>query len=92
MKKSLLVLSIMLALAVSVMGCATTGDLEKMQTQLNQLDAKIDQALQASQDAKTAANETRANLATQVEQANAAAMKADAAASRAENAAKKSMK
>ena len=33
MKKSLLVISMMLVLAVTLGGCATTGDLEKVQSQ-----------------------------------------------------------
>jgi predicted Holliday junction resolvase-like endonuclease len=55
MKKSLLVLSIMLVLAITLMGCATTGDLEKLQRQENQTNLKADQALQAAQDANAAA-------------------------------------
>jgi murein lipoprotein len=51
MKKSLLVISIMLVLAVTLMGCATTGDLEKVQAQEKVINAKADQALQTSQDA-----------------------------------------
>jgi len=51
MKKSLLVISIMLVLAVTLMGCATTGDLEKVQAQEKVINAKADQALQASQNA-----------------------------------------
>ncbi len=33
MKKSLLVISMMLVLAIALGGCATTGDLEKVQAQ-----------------------------------------------------------
>ena len=42
MKKSLFLLSMMLVLAISVMGCATTGDLEKVQAQQKMIDAKAD--------------------------------------------------
>ena len=68
MKKSLWVLSIMLALAITLTGCATTRDLEKMQAQENQINAKADQALQ---DAKAAAAKadaatTRAETAVKV--------------------------
>jgi len=88
MKKSLLILSIMLGLAIILAGCATTGDLEKLQSQINQINAKADQSLKASQDAKDEAGTAKTNVNAQVEQANAAAMKAEAAAARAEGAAK----
>ena len=88
MKKSLLVISIMLVFAISLMGCATTGDLEKVQAQEKQTSVKADQALQAAQDAKAAADAAKADTAAQLEQANTAAMKAADAAARAENAVK----
>ena len=75
MKKSLSVISMMLVLAVSLIGCATTAELEKVQAQEKLIDAKADQALQDAQAAKAAAD--------------AATLKADAAAARAENAVKK---
>lgn len=75
MKKHLLLISMMSILAVSLAGCATTGDLEKVQAQQQANSAKADQALQDAQAAKTAAD--------------AAAAKADAAAARAEEATKK---
>jgi len=74
MKRKLLVFSMMLVPAITVMGCATSGDLEKMQAQENLIGAKADQAQQDAQAAKAAAD--------------AAAVKADAAAARAENAVK----
>ena len=74
MKKSLLVISMMLVLAITLTGCATSGDLEKVQAQEKLIDAKADQALQDAQAAKAAAD--------------AATLKADAAAARAENAVK----
>ena len=55
MKKSLLVISMMLVLA-AMMGCATTGELEKVQAQQKLIDAKADQALQDAQAAKAAAD------------------------------------
>ncbi|ABQ26347.1 Lpp/OprI family alanine-zipper lipoprotein [Geotalea uraniireducens] len=55
MKKSLLVISMMLVL-VTMMGCATTGELEKVQAQQKLIDAKADQALQDAQAAKAAAD------------------------------------
>ncbi len=74
MKKNLLLIATMLVLPVTFMGCATSGDLEKMQAQQKLIDAKADQALQDAQAAKTAAD--------------AAKVKADDATLRAENAEK----
>jgi len=74
MKKSLLVISMMLVLAMTLMSCATSGDLEKVQAQQKLIDAKADQAVQDAQAAKAAAD--------------AAKLKADDAAARAENAEK----
>ena len=75
MKKSLLVISIMVVLAITVGGCATKRDLAKVQSQEMLIGAKADQAVQDSQAAKTAAD--------------AATLKAEAAAARAEDAVKK---
>jgi len=75
MKKGFLMISLMLVLAITFMGCATSGDLAKVQAQEKVIDAKADQALQDAQAAKAAAD--------------AATLKADAAAARAENAVKK---
>ena len=74
MKKSLLVISMMLVLAGALGGCATTGDLEKVQSQQMITGAKADQAAQDAQAARAAAD--------------AATLKAEAAATRAENALK----
>jgi len=74
MKKSLLLMSMMLALAMTVVGCATKGDLEKVQSREMVIGAKADQAAQDAQAAKAAAD--------------AATIKAEAAAARAENALK----
>ena len=73
MKKGFLVISMMLFLAVTLIGCATSRDLERVQAQEKATGAKADQALQDAQAAKAAAD--------------AATLKADAAAARAENAA-----
>jgi murein lipoprotein len=72
MKKSFLMVSMMLVLAVSMVGCATSRELEKVQAQEKVIGAKADQALQDAQAAKAAAD--------------AATLRADAAASRADNA------
>jgi murein lipoprotein len=74
MKKSLLLISMMFVLVITLMGCATSGDLEKVQAQQKLIDAKADQALQDAQAAKTAAD--------------AAKLKADDATARADNAEK----
>lgn len=74
MKKSLSLISMMLVLTTLMIGCATTGDLEKMQAQQKLIDAKADQALQDAQAAKTAAD--------------AAKVKADETSVRSENAIK----
>ena len=74
MKRSLLLISMMLVLTTLGIGCATTGDLEKMQTQQKLTDAKADQAMQDAQAAKTAAD--------------AAKVKADETSVRADNAIK----
>ena len=74
MKKIFMTVSMMLVLAVTMIGCATSRDLERVQAQDKATSAKADQALQDAQAAKAAAD--------------AAALKADAAAARAENAVK----
>ena len=74
MRKSLLLISMMLVLTTLMIGCATTGDLEKVQAQQKLIDAKADQALQDAQAAKTAAD--------------AAKVKADETSVRADNAIK----
>ena len=75
MKKSLLVISMMLVLGITVVGCATRGDLEKVQSQEMMTRAKADQAAQDAQAAKASAD--------------AATLKANEAAARAEEAVKK---
>jgi murein lipoprotein len=75
MKKGLVVLTMVLALAVALFGCATTAELEKVQAQEKLIDAKADQALQDAQAAKASAD--------------AATLKAEEAAARAEEAIKR---
>ncbi|MDX2498927.1 MAG: Lpp/OprI family alanine-zipper lipoprotein, partial [Deltaproteobacteria bacterium] len=57
MKKSLLVISIMLVLAIVAVGCATKGDLEEVQAREKANAAKADQAAQDAQAAKVTADE-----------------------------------
>ena len=74
MKKGFMMISMMLVLAVSLIGCATSRDLDRVQAQERVIDAKADQALRDAQAAKAAAD--------------AATLKADAAATRADSAVK----
>ena len=55
MKKSIIVISMMLALVIALGGCATKGDLEEVQAREKELAAKADQAAQDAQEAKAAA-------------------------------------
>lgn len=74
MKKNLLLISMMLVFPITLIGCATSGDLEKVQAQQNLINAKAEQALQDAQAAKAAADEAK--------------VKADETSVRAENAIK----
>ena len=76
MKKSLLVFSIMLALAIVAGGCATKGDLEEVQAREKAIGAKADQAAQDAEAAKAAADEA-------VKKANEAVARAEEAERRA---------
>ena len=75
MKKSIVMISAILALAFVIGGCATKSDIKEMQAQDMAISEKADQAAQDAQAAKTAADE--------------AIMKADEAAARAEAAEKR---
>lgn len=95
MKKTLLVISLMFVFAISAIGCATKGDLEKVQAQEQQTNLKVDQALKASQEANQSARaaEERARLAE--ERARAAeerARLAEEKAARADTMFERSMK
>ena len=74
MKKGLLVISMMIVFAITMVGCATQGDLEKVQTMEMQNRAKADQAAMDAQAAKATAD--------------AATLKANEAVARTENAVK----
>ena len=71
MKARLLLITMMLVLPTLLIGCATTGDLQKVQAEQKMIDAKADQALKDAQAAKAAADEAR--------------MKADETSARAES-------
>jgi len=66
MKKSLLMITVMLAFAIALGGCATKGDLEQMRAREKAIGAKADQAAMDAQAAKAAADEAlmKANDAT----------------------------
>jgi murein lipoprotein len=76
MKKSLLVISIVLAFA-ALTGCATTRELEKVQEQEQLTGAKADQAIRDAQAAKASADAAKL-------QANAAAARVEEAVKKAE--------
>ena len=92
MKKSLLVISMMIVLAITVVGCATRGDLEQVQSQEMLTRAKADQAAQDAQAAKASADAATARA----ENAEKAALEreriADEKAKKADEAFQKSMR
>ncbi len=99
MKTNLLVISMMLALGTTLTGCATSGDIEKVQAQQKLIDAKADQAAQDAQAAKAAADAAKLkadDAAARAEQAEQAAQEreriADEKAKRADSAFQKSMR
>jgi murein lipoprotein len=56
MRKVLIPISLLLAFPATMIGCATTGELEKVEAQQKLIDAKVEQALQDAQAAKAAAD------------------------------------
>jgi murein lipoprotein len=91
MKKSILLISMMLVLA-AMTGCATSGDLEKMQAQQKLIDAKADQALQDAQAAKMAADAATARAEDAEKKAQEREKIADEKAARADAAFQQSMR
>ncbi|OPY13231.1 MAG: hypothetical protein A4E66_00864 [Syntrophus sp. PtaB.Bin001] len=82
MKKGLWLISIIFVFSMTFMGCATKGDLEKMQAQDQQMNMKIDEALKSAQNANEAAAraEERAKIAEEkAKVAEEKAAKSDAA-------------
>ena len=65
-RKSLLMVSVILALVFAAGGCATKGDLKEVQAREMAISAKADQAAQDAQAAKAAADEAllKANSTT----------------------------
>jgi murein lipoprotein len=92
MKRTLLVISMMLVLPVTLIGCATSGDLEKVQAEQKLINAKADQALQDAQTAKASADAAK----LQADVAEKAALEreriADEKAAKADAAFQKSMR
>jgi len=84
----LITMAVLLGLVFMFLGCATTGDLEKLQAQVNAVSQKADQALKEAQVAKAAAQSAKMDSARDAERISQAAAKADSAAARAEAAAK----
>ena len=91
MKNSLLAISMMLILA-AMTGCATSGDLEKVQAQEKLIGAKADQALQDAQAAKAAADAAAARAENAEKKAAEREKVADEKAARADAAFQKSMR
>lgn len=92
MKANILVMSMMLALAAGLTGCATSGDLEKVQAQQNMINAKADQALQDAQAAKAAADEAKSRAEDAEKRAAEREKIADEKAARADAVFQKSMR
>jgi len=86
MKKSLLVISTMFVLSITLMGCATKGDLQKMQAEDQQINMKADEALKASQDANAAAVKAAEAAARAEERAKIAEERATIAEEKAQKA------
>jgi murein lipoprotein len=83
MKTRLLAISTMFVLGAALTGCATTRDMEMVQTEQRLLDAKVEQASQDAQAAKAAADAAK----LQAEDAAARAAAAEKAALEREKAA-----
>ncbi len=92
MKTTLLAISMMLVLGAALTGCATSGDLEKMQAQQKLIDAKADQALQDAQAAKASADAAKARADEAEKKAQERERIADEKAAKADAAFQKSMR
>ncbi|AJE04773.1 hypothetical protein GPICK_01540 [Geobacter pickeringii] len=91
MKTKLLVISMILVLG-ALTGCATSGDLEKVQAQQNLIDAKVEKALQDAQAAKASADAAAARADEATKKAEEREKLADEKAKRADAAFQKSMR
>ncbi|OPY62277.1 MAG: hypothetical protein A4E57_04023 [Syntrophorhabdaceae bacterium PtaU1.Bin034] len=86
MKKTLVVISTMFVFGISVMGCATKGDLEKVQAQEQQTSLKADEALKASREANENAIKAADAVRAAEERAKVAEERAAEAEARADRA------
>jgi murein lipoprotein len=91
MKKSILLISMMLVMA-AMTGCATSGDIERMQAQQKLIDAKADQALQDAQAAKASADAAAARAEDAEKKAQQREKIADEKSTKADAAFQQSMK
>ncbi len=99
MKKIFLLISLVLVPAAALTGCATSGELEKVQADQRLLDTKVEQAMQEAQSAKASADAAKAkadDATARAEQAEKAAQErekiADEKAKKADAAFQKSMR
>ena len=92
MKTGLLVISMMLVLGAALTGCATSGELEKVQAQQNLINAKADQAVQDAQAAKVEAAAAKLKADDAVKAAEAREKIADEKAAKADAAFQRSMR
>lgn len=82
------VLAMIVCFGVTLMGCATTGDLQAVEQKVQQASDKADKALGDAQAAKAAATDAASKANAAAQKAMDSADKADKAAGRAEMAAK----
>jgi hypothetical protein len=77
MKRSLLIISIMLAFVIAAGGCATKGDLQDVQAREKAIGAKADRAAQDAEAAKAAADEAAKRAEEAVSRAEEAERRAE---------------
>jgi predicted nucleic acid-binding Zn-ribbon protein len=90
--KTIMICAVLMAMAFMVSGCATCGQVKRLETQVDEISLKADNAMAAAAAAQKKAEEccaTAGNSAAASNKAAAAADRAAAAADRAENAAAK---
>ena len=92
MKTRTLLIALTLVAAASLAGCATTGELEKVQAQQKLTDAKVDQAIQDAQAAKVAADAAKARAEEAEKKAAERERLADEKAAKADAVFQKSMR
>lgn len=91
--KTRTLLTVLTLTAISALaGCATTGELEKVQAQQRLTDAKVDQAIKDAQDAKVAADAAKARAEEAEKKAAERERLADEKAAKADAVFQKSMR